>query len=128
MLDSDLSPLDALKDIVAGYLQVQTEGAMYAHVTELICRQLGQELANSEWNDLSMNWLMDINMEATLPIAELPLPLDFPYVLSILNKDIEDFVDLMGALDLEEESAWEQFEGWLSILKKGKKDLVLFFY
>lgn len=128
IVDSELSPIEALKNIFAGDLYASFDAVMYAHVCELICSHLGEALPCSEWQDLSMNWLMDVNMQPCLPIAELPLPSDFPYVLTIPYKELEDFVDIMGALDLEEDAPWLQFEGWVKKLHTNKADLVVFFY
>ncbi len=125
---SDFSPEEALKDIFFGFLQMPQEADVYAFVSELFCLELGEKLPNSEWKDLNMNWIMGINMEAKLSIAELPTPVDFPYVLSILNKDLDEFVEAMRALDIEEQVARIQFESWIEILNRDKKDLVLYFY
>ena len=125
---SDYQPEEALKDIFFGFLQMPQESDLYAYVSEIICAELGISLACSEWQDLNMNWIMDINMEAELPISELPMPVDFPYVLTIMNKDLSEFVEAMAALDIEEASARIQFETWIDTLNSDKKDLVLYFY
>ena len=75
-----------------------------------------------------MNWLMDVNMAAELPIKEMNHPDTFPYVLCITNKELESFVDVMGALNLEEEAAWTEFEHWIARSKQNDSDLILFFY
>ena len=127
-IDSEVSPIEALKEIFSGKTQTISDTAIYVHVCELLCAQLGTLLPCSEWEDLSMNWLMDVNMEASLPISEISLPKNFPYVLTILFDKIEDFIDVMGALILEEEEPWIQFESWVKLLKEQKSDLVVFFY
>lgn len=127
-VDSELSPIEALKEIFSGNLTEKEDTAVYTYIIELICAHLGHPLPATEWMNLSMNWLMDINMTASLPMSKIPLPKNFPYVLSIPYAELEDFVDIMGALDLEEEEPWIEFEAWLALLNKEKGDLVIFFY
>ncbi len=127
LVDESYSPLEALKEIVFGNIAAEAKGEVHALVCELICKHLGQSPKAEEWQSLSMNWLMDINLSAALPIKAIPLPAVFPYVLTIRYADIENFVYLMGALDLEEE-AWEEFEQWIDLAHQQKGTLVLFFY
>lgn len=127
LADEEYSPIEALKNIIFGEINPTTEGEVYAFVVELICKYLGQAPKAEHWQNLSMNWLMDINLAAALPIRAIPLPKTFPYVLSLRYQDIEDFVDIMGALELEEE-AWKEFEHWVHLAHKSKEDLILFFY
>lgn len=127
LADEEYSPIEALKNIIFGEVNPSTEGEVYAFVVELICKYLGQAPKAEHWQSLSMNWLMDINLAAALPIKALPLPKTFPYVLTLRYQDIEDFVDIMGALELEED-AWAEFEHWIQLTHKSQEDLILFFY
>jgi hypothetical protein len=127
LAEEEYSPLDALKEIISGQLNPSLNGELYAYVCELLCSSIGEQPKADHWQNLSMNWLMDVNLSAALPIKSLPIPPTFPYVLSLRYQDLEDFVDLMGALDLEEE-AWEEFEAWIAGCHQNQKDLILFFY
>jgi hypothetical protein len=127
-IDSELSPIEAIKEIFSGQLSKQDDPVMYTYICELICAALGTQLPATEWNNLSMNWLMDVNMEACLPMTKIPLPKDFPYVLTIPFAELEEFIDIMGALDLEDEEPWIEFETWVALLNREKGDLVIFFY
>ena len=127
LADSEDSPLDALKEIIFGNIDANKDGEIYAFVTEVLCKHFGTVAKADHWQDLSMNWLMDVNLSAALPVKALPLPKTFPYVLSLRYRDLEDFVDIMGALDLEEEK-WAEFENWINACHQKQKDLILFFY
>lgn len=125
--DAEINAENALFEIFEGKIS-SGFGEIYANVMELICKELGEQLPSYEWQDLSMNWLMEINMEAELPIASLPLPSDFPYVLTVSNKNADEFVGNMKALYIEDENARAQAELWFQKLIMEKKDLVLYFY
>ncbi len=125
--NSDMEIEKALDDIILGKID-ENEGEIYALSTELLCRFLGTPLSNKYWDDVSMNWLMDVNLEAKMPIKKLPLPLNFPYVLSIANSEIDIFIKTMESLDVEEPEAIQEFKEWFVYLTINKKDLVLFFY
>jgi hypothetical protein len=70
---------------------------------------------------------MDINMEPSLPIQTLPIPDNYPYVLSISNRTADEFIENFRSLDYEA-SAMIQAETWFQKIVKEKRDLVLFFY
>jgi len=127
--DSEYSPIEALKDIFEGRkkMPIENDTEVHAHLCELLCDHLGQVLVNTEWKSLNMSWLMDINMPPSLPLLDLTPPHNFPYVLTILQKNLDNFVEQMGALVIEEK-AWEQFESWVNQANQKKQDLVLFFY
>jgi hypothetical protein len=124
--EAEINAETALQDIINGSCS-SSSGEIYAQVLELICKETGMELAADEWSDLSMTWIMDINMEASLPIPSLPIPENYPYVLSIFNKAADEFIENFRALDYEP-AAMSQAELWFQKLEKEKKDLVLFFY
>jgi hypothetical protein len=94
---------------------------------ELICKEIGEELLSNEWSELSMNWIMDINLEPSLPIPALPIPVNYPYVLTISNRTSDEFIENFRLLDYEFQ-AINQAETWFKEIEKEKKDLMLFFY
>jgi hypothetical protein len=124
--EADINAETALQDIFKGSCS-SSSGEIYAQVLEIICKEIGQELAADEWSDLSMTWIMDINLEASLPMKALPIPENYPYVLSIFNKSADEFIENFRALDYEP-AAMSQAELWFQKVEKEKKDLVLFFY
>ena len=124
--ESDISAEAALHDIFNGSCS-SSFGEIYAQVLELICKETGSAQLCDEWSDLSMNWIMDINMEASLPMPALPVPDNYPYVLSISNKTAFEFIENFRALDYET-TAMMQAESWFQKIEKDKRDLALFFY
>ena len=124
--EADISAETALQDIFSGSCS-SSSGEIYAQVLELICKEIGEELLTDEWYDLSMTWIMDINMEASLPISAMPIPKNYPYVLTVFNRTADEFIENFRALDYEL-AAMSQAELWFQKLEKEKKDLVLFFY
>lgn len=124
--EADVIAETALQDIINGNCS-SSSGEIYAQVLELICKEIGVELDADEWSDLSMNWIMDINMEPSLPIQTLPIPDNYPYVLCISNKTADEFIENFRSLDYEA-SAMIQAETWFQKIVKEKKDLMLFFY
>jgi hypothetical protein len=124
--EAEISAEKALYEIFEANCS-STNGEIYALVIELICKEMGEELPNDEWNELSMNWIMDINLEASLPIMSLPIPADYPYVLTISNKAADEFITNFRLLDYETR-AMQEAELWIQKLVHDKKDLMLFFY
>jgi hypothetical protein len=124
--DAEISAEQALQEIFEANCS-SLNGEIYARVIELICKEIGEELPTDEWNELSMNWIMDINLEASLPIAALPIPANYPYVLTISNKTADEFIANFRSLDYEF-SAMQQAELWIQKIVEDKKDLMLFFY
>lgn len=124
--DAEISAEQALREIFEANCS-SSNGEIYARVIELICKEIGEELPCGEWNELSMNWIMDINLEASLPITTLPIPANYPYVLTISNKTADEFIANFRSLDYEF-SAMQQAELWIQKLVEDKKDLMLFFY
>jgi len=123
--ESDINAEAALYDIFNGRCS-SSFGEIYALVLELLCKETGEELPSDEWTNLSMNWIMDINMEASLPISALPVPRNYPYVLTISNKSAGEFVENFRSLDYET-VAMMQAESWFQKIETDKCDLVLFF-
>ena len=124
--EADISAEIAIVEILKGSLS-SSSGEIYAQVLELICKEIGEELLSNEWSELSMNWIMDINLEPSLPIPALPIPVNYPYVLTISNRSADEFIENFRALDYET-TAMHQAEGWFLKIEKEKKDLLLFFY
>jgi hypothetical protein len=124
--EADISAEIAIAEVLKGSLS-SSSGEIYAQVLELICKEIGEELLSNEWSELSMNWIMDINLEPSLPISALPIPVNYPYVLTISNRISDEFIENFRLLDYEFQ-AMNQAETWFKEIEKAKKDLMLFFY
>jgi hypothetical protein len=153
VLDPDEEPLttsDLLRQLILGEPRREDAGFGYGYCLELICRQIGQALPNSEWSAMHGDWfdavaaaLRDCGVNSSaLAIRDLafrgsPVPLppidDFPGIGYLTAAEIGTARAALAAADLsrlddeEVAASIRQVQEWLNTCADSNRDLVCFY-
>ncbi len=142
---------EALREIIEGEPMRPSYGHKYGYLLEMLCRQYGESLANSEFSSMHSDWIDKVDQglahagipEETLSLSRhllyrgspvaIPEPGDFPFIGYLKSNEIPPALQALETADLtvlerEVKESIDQLRSWLESSQKSQRDLVCFYY